>query len=75
MAMTFLPAIDRGRLAAIIGIVRQLVFYVPIMIISPKMIGILGIYYGTFVIDVVIVMGTIIMVKKEFNALRSKQEY
>ncbi|AFS77457.1 Na+-driven multidrug efflux pump MatE [Gottschalkia acidurici 9a] len=75
MAMTFFPAIDRGRPSAIIGIVRQLVFYVPVMIILPKMIGVLGIYYGTFGIDVVIVMGTIIMVKKEFNALRSKQAY
>ncbi|MBU5675203.1 MATE family efflux transporter [Alkaliphilus sp. MSJ-5] len=75
MAMTFFPAIDKGRPAAVIGIVRQLIFYIPVMLILPKMIGVSGVYYGTFAIDSVIVLCTIIMIKKEFNILRSKDAY
>ncbi|MBU5591582.1 MATE family efflux transporter [Clostridium sp. MSJ-4] len=72
MSMTFFPAIDKGKPAAIIGIVRQVVFYIPVMLILPKFVGVSGIYYGTFAIDVIIVLATIMMVKKEFNVLRSK---
>lgn len=75
MAMTFFPAIDKGKPAAVIGIVRQLIFYVPVMIILPKIIGVAGVYYGTFAIDSVIVLWTILMVKREFNILRSKDTH
>ncbi|QUH18551.1 MATE family efflux transporter [Alkaliphilus sp. B6464] len=75
MAMTFFPAIDKGRPAAVIGIVRQLILYIPVMLVLPKMIGVSGVYYGTFAIDSVIVLCTIIMIKKEFNILRSKDTY
>lgn len=75
MAMTFFPAIDKGRPAAVIGIVRQLIFYIPVMLILPKIIGVSGVYYGTFAIDSVIVLCTIIIIKKEFNILRSKDTY
>lgn len=72
MAMTFFPSIDKGKPAALIGIVRQLIFYVPVMLILPKMIGISGIYYGSFAIEVVIILWTVIMVKREFSVLRLK---
>jgi putative MATE family efflux protein len=72
MTMTFFPAIDKGRPAAVIGIIRQVIFFIPVMLILPKIIGVAGIYYGTFGIDIVIVLLTAIMVKKEFNLLRTK---
>ena len=73
MAMTLFPSIDKGKPAALIGIARQLVFYVPGMLFLPKAIGVSGIYYGSFAIDAIIVLWTIFMVKKEFNALRCKK--
>lgn len=72
MAMTFYPSIGKGKPAAILGMARQLVFYVPVMIILPKIMGVSGVYYGSFGIDIVIVLITFIMVKKEFNNLRKK---
>nr|WP_255374490.1 MATE family efflux transporter [Tissierella sp. P1] len=74
MAMTFFPSINKGKPAAIIGIARQLIFYIPAMIVLPKMIGVAGVYYGGVVIDSIIVLWTAIMVKKEFNILRRKDE-
>ncbi len=70
MGMTLFPSIDKGKPAAIIGIARQLIFYVPVMLILPKLIGVSGIYYGSFAIDAIIVIWTLFMVKKEFSLLR-----
>lgn len=70
MAMTLFPSIDKGKPAALIGIARQLVFYVPVMLLLPRVMGVSGIYVGSFAIDAVIVVWTIIMVRKEFRQLR-----
>ena len=72
MAMTLFPSVDKGKPAAIIGIARQFVFYVPVMLILPRYIGVAGIYYGSFAIDAIIVLWTVFMVKKEFSLLRNK---
>lgn len=72
MAMTLFPAIGKGKPAAMIGMARQLVFYIPVMLILPKMMGVGGIYFGSLAIDAVIVLWTVAMVAKEFALLRTK---
>lgn len=72
MAMSFFPSINKGRPAVMIGIARQLVFYMPVMMILPKMIGVSGIYFGSLAIDVIIVLWTVVMVKEEFSLLRAQ---
>lgn len=74
MAMTFFPSIDKGKPAAMIGIARQLIFYIPVMLILPQIMGVAGIYIGSLAIDAVIVLWTAIMVKKEFAALRTARQ-
>jgi putative MATE family efflux protein len=74
MAMTLFPAVDKGLPAMIIGTARQLVFYLPVMLIVPKLVGIAGIYYGSLAIDTVILLWTLFWVKKEFNSLRQKDK-
>ena len=71
MGMTFFPAIDKGKVASIMGITRQLVFYVPVMLIMPKLFGIHWVYLGSFCIDFVIILWTVSLVRKEFNGLRN----
>ncbi|SNS95514.1 putative efflux protein, MATE family [Anaerovirgula multivorans] len=70
MMMTFYPAINKGKPAAIIGIARQLIFYIPVMLILPKLFGIQWVYYGTFLIDLVITIWVFILIKKEFTILK-----
>ncbi|MDH6425844.1 MULTISPECIES: MATE family efflux transporter [unclassified Paenibacillus] len=72
MAMTFFPAINKGKPAAVIGITRQLVFYVPVMLVLPRWLGVSGVYWGSLVIDSVVVVWTVILVTKEFTRLRAK---
>lgn len=73
MAMTFYPAINKGKPASILGIARQLVFYVPVMLLLPKMFGIQWVYYGTFLIDTVITIWVFILIRKEFAILRNEK--
>lgn len=75
MAMTFFPSIDRGKPAALIGMARQLVFYVPVMLILPRTMGVAGVYYGSLAIDALIVLWTLVLVKKAFIALRKQERY
>ena len=55
----------------LIGIARQLVFYVPVILLLPRVLGVSGIYYGSLGIDTIIVLWTVIMVRQEFIALRA----
>lgn len=61
---------DKGKPAMLIGMVSQFVFYIPVMLLLPKFIGMSGVYYGSFAIGAFIVLWTILLVKKEFNSLR-----
>lgn len=74
MAMTLFPSVDKGKPAMIIGMARQFVFYIPVMLLLPKFVGVGGIYYGSFAIDAIIVLWTMLMVKKEFNGLRERKD-
>lgn len=73
-AMTFFPSINKGKPAAMIGIARQLIFYVPVMLLLPRFIGVSGIYFGSFAIDSVIVLWTFVLILKEFRSLRSIEQ-
>ncbi|WP_313340043.1 MATE family efflux transporter [Sedimentibacter sp.] len=74
MAMTLFPSVDKAKPAMIIGMARQFVFYIPVMLLLPKFIGVGGVYYGSFAIDAIIVLWTMLMVKKEFNGLRERKD-
>lgn len=70
MTMTFFPAINNGKPASIMGIVRQLVFYVPLMLILPRFFGISWVYKGAFLIDLIIIIWVFFMVTSEFRKLK-----
>lgn len=70
MAMTFFPAINQSKVASVIGIARQLVFYVPAMLILPRVFGIDWVYYASFLIDAVIIVWMIWALNREFGRLR-----
>jgi len=73
MAMTFFPAINKGKPAAVMGIARQLVFYVPAMLLLPRFFGVSWVYKGSVVIDAIITLWVFVIVAKEFAALRRQE--
>ena len=54
MAMVWFPAINNARPATVISILRQVVFYIPILLIVPPLYGVSGIYIASAAIDWVI---------------------
>ncbi|UHA73201.1 MATE family efflux transporter [Paenibacillus sp. 481] len=73
MAMTLFPAIDKSKPASILGIMRQVIFYIPVMIIVPRMFGLDWIYLGSALIDLVILAITFILVLKTFKQLKAAE--
>ncbi|MEM7109231.1 MAG: MATE family efflux transporter, partial [Bacteroidota bacterium] len=74
MALTFFPAIKEEKYASIIGLARQLVFYVPAMLLLPRFFGVEWVYYGSTLIDVIVTVWILMVVMKLFKALSPKTE-
>lgn len=70
MGMTLFPATNDPKPAALIGIVRQVIFYVPVMLFVPRLFGIEWVYIGAFLIDTVMTLWVVLLVKKKFKNLR-----
>ncbi|MEM0991748.1 MAG: MATE family efflux transporter [Bacteroidota bacterium] len=74
MGLTYLPAIEQPKFASIIGVARQLVFYIPVMLLLPKFIGIRGIYLGATAIDIIITLWLAYIVYQSFQTLEKSKE-
>lgn len=55
MALTYLPAIEQPKYASLVALARQLIFYIPVMLVFPRWMGISGVYYGATLIDFILV--------------------
>lgn len=69
MALTFVPAVNEEKYASIIGLSRQLVFYVPVMLIMPKLFGVHWVYLGSTIIDFIITLWLLLLLRKLFAKL------
>ncbi|MEM1216083.1 MAG: MATE family efflux transporter [Bacteroidota bacterium] len=69
MGLTHLPAVGQPKFAGIIGVARQLVFYVPVMLLLPQWLGIRGIYVGATAIDTVVTIWLAIIVYRSFGKM------
>lgn len=71
MGLTFFSSIDKSKPASIVGISRQLVFYVPAMILLPKFFGVHWIYYGATSIDIITTLWIVMLIRSEFKLLKT----
>ncbi len=69
MTLTFFPAIKEEKYGSIIGLARQLVFYVPVMLILPGYFGVEWVYYGSTLIDVIVTIWILLVTMKLFKKL------
>ncbi len=72
MAMTFFPAIGDGKPAALLGIGRQFFFYIPVMLLLPRLFGVEWVYIGSTLIDIVVSLWCFIMVGGAFKKMRAQ---
>jgi putative MATE family efflux protein len=66
-ALALLPAIEQPGKATLVSVSRQLLFYVPVMLTLPSLIGVSGIYYGATSIDFVCAMWLLSIVLLTFR--------
>lgn len=71
MAMSIFPATENPKPIIIISLARQLVFYVPIMLILPAILGISWVYISTSLIDTVAIIWLFVLTAKLFKKLKS----
>jgi len=62
MTMTLYPAIGKGAPAIVLAIIRQLIFYIPAMLILPAIFGISSIYIASTVIEYIVAGIALVMV-------------
>lgn len=74
MALTFFPAINEEKYGSIIGLARQLVFYVPAMLLLPRYFGLGWVYYASTAIDAVVTIWIVLVVVKLFRQLSVKEQ-
>lgn len=70
MAMTFWPAISKPKPAGMLGVARQVLLYIPAMILLPRFFGISWIYKGSFIIDTALSLLVAALIAREFSAMR-----
>ncbi len=71
--MSYFPSIGEGKPAAQISLLRQVILYIPAMIILPRLFGLSYVYIGSFAIDAVLSIIVLLMLSGSFKKLRKKQ--
>lgn len=67
MSLALLPAINQSLYATRIVLGRQLLLYVPIMLILPKFLGLAGIYWGSSLVNIMIFTWTLLVLQKQLK--------
>lgn len=70
MGLSFFPSINRGNIGSMIVMLRQVLLYIPVMLILPRLFGIGYVYIGSFLIDITVTLLTGILLIREFSKLK-----
>jgi len=70
MGLSFFPSINRGNIGSMIAMLRQVLLYIPVMLILPRLFGIGYVYIGSFLIDITVTLLTGILLIREFSKLK-----
>lgn len=73
MSLTYFPAVNNPKPASILGILRQLVLYIPLMLLLPKWYGLAGVYYGITSIDIFITILFIVLLRTSFKNITNEK--
>jgi len=74
MALTWLPSIEDPKPATVIAILRQVVFYIPVLIIAPVYFGARSVFTASAIIDWVIFGMLIYAVRRSSRKLLARNE-
>ena len=69
MSITFFQAIGDGKKAGMIVMLRQLILFVPAMILLPKVFGIKAVWFTQPLVDSIMIVVGIVMMMRELNKM------
>lgn len=69
MMITFFQAIGNGKIAGRLVIFRQVIIFVPAMIIMPKIFGLPAVWYTMPIVDLVVIVLGVILLKSEYKKI------
>ncbi|HNE22270.1 MAG TPA: MATE family efflux transporter [Leptospiraceae bacterium] len=72
--LTFFQAIGHGKTATILAVSRQILVFVPVVLILPVYFGVSGIYYSLTGVDVTLIAVLAMLVLREFKLLSAKPD-
>ncbi len=70
MTVTFFQAIGDGKKAGMLIMLRQLVLFLPAMLIFPMLFGIKAVWFTEPIVDFIIVIAGLIMQQKQLHSMR-----
>jgi Na+-driven multidrug efflux pump len=70
---SFLQSIGNGLLSGIITVARQVVFFIPMVLILPTYMGIAGVYFSAPIVDVIVISLVLTLLSYEFRKLDKKE--
>lgn len=69
MSLALLPAINQSLQATRIVLGRQLLLYIPVMIVLPRFLGLSGVYLGSSLVNITIFVWTLLVLDKTMKKL------
>lgn len=70
MTVTFFQAIGDGKKAGMLIMLRQLVLFLPAMLIFPMLFGIKAVWFTEPIVDFIIIIAGLIMQQKQLHSMR-----
>lgn len=72
MCLVTLPSIEKAKETSILALLRQVIFYFPLMIVLPRFFGVSAIYWGSTLIDAMVILISLVVLMKAFSELTKK---
>lgn len=72
MCLVTLPSIGGAKQTSVIAMLRQVIFYFPLMIWAPRYFGVSAVYWGSTLIDVIVILITLYILQIAFKKMRVK---
>lgn len=66
---TFFTSIQKPKIGVMLSLLKQIIFLLPLIIFLPMLIGIKGIVYATPIADTIVLIPTIIMLRRQFKKI------
>lgn len=63
LALSYYPAVNESKKASFLVFLRQLILYIPLMLILPQYFGVKSIYWGSALIEIIVGLITLFLLK------------